>query len=162
MNEVKKVKSNIRSYAGYKDAERTKNAYLSDEALYELIAAAEAEPMMRPPKGFREEVIERVRRKRKRTRNMSLFSYSMKVIAATAAAVCLVLIVPENVRTDKSCVSGERLEWQAGELPEERDSEENWPARGDFLNRFSSRLDGFCSAFNGRLNQLVGTEGHDL
>ena len=127
MNEVKKVKSNIRSYAEYKDAERTKNAYLSDEALYELIAAAEAEPMMRPPKGFREEVIE-----------------------------------PENVRTDKSCVSGERLEWQAGKLPEERDSEENWPARGDFLNRFSSRLDGFCSAFNGRLNQLVGTEGHDL
>ncbi len=39
MNEVKKVKSNIRSYAEYKDAERTKNAYLSDEALYELIAA---------------------------------------------------------------------------------------------------------------------------
>ena len=25
----------------------------------------------------------------------------------------------------------ERLEWQAGELPEERDSEENWPGRGD-------------------------------
>lgn len=162
MNGLNKNQNNIRSYADGRRTEREEPAYLSDEALQELIASVETEPMMSPPKGFRDGVIAKVRRKRQRAKNIALFSYSMKVIAATAAAVVLILVVPENIRPEKG---GEtdipRLEWQAGETPEERTWEDEREDSG-FLNRFSSRLDGFCSALNGRLNQLVRTEGHDL
>lgn len=189
MNDVRKKGNNIRSYAQHRSAAQKSaeyentghrntgrgwaehgsagrgdaraEAYLSDEALQELIAATEAEPMMRPPKGFRDEVLARVRRKRQRVRNMSLFSYSMKVIAATAAAVSIVLIVPENIRPDQNGGTGMRTEWQKEEILDKTVLEDERSERGDFLNRFSNRLDGFCSALNGRLNQLVGTEGHD-
>lgn len=159
MNEVRNSGNNIRSYAEHKNADRSKAFYLSDEALRELIEATEAEPMMRPPKGFKDEVITRIHRKRQRAKNMSLFSYSMKVIAATAAALSLVLIVPEIIRPEENGGVGERFEWQDEEFSEEKVLEEE-PEREDFLYRFSNRLDGVCSALNGRLNQLVGTEGH--
>ncbi len=162
MNEMKNSGNNIRSCAEYRSADRTGPAYLSDEALQELIASVEAEPMMGPPKGFRDEIIDRIRRKRKRARNLALFSYSMKVIAATAAALCLVLIVPENVRPEESGRAGERLEWQDEAFSENGTSGEKTPGQGNFLSRFSNRLDGLCSALNGRLNELVGTEGYDL
>lgn len=158
MNEVKN-NGNIRSYAEHKNVDRTKPLYLSDEALQELIAATEAEPMMCPPKGFRDEVITRIRRKRQRAKNMSLFSYSMKVIAATAAALSIVLIVPEHIRPEENGGVRERFERRDEEFSEEKVLEEE-PGHEDFLYRFSNRLDGVCSALNGRLNQLVGTEGY--
>lgn len=160
MNEVRNNGNNIRSYAEHKNADRSKAFYLSDEALRELIEATEAEPMMRPPKGFKDEVIARIHRKRQRAQNMLLFSYSMKVIAATAAALSLILIVPENVRPEESGDAGGRFEWRDEEFSEEKVLEEERPEHEDFLYRFSNRLDGVCSALNGRLNQLVGTEGH--
>lgn len=154
--------NNIRSYADGRKAGGSGQPYLSDEALQELIASVEAEPMICPPKGFRDGVIARVRRKRQRSKNIALFSYSMKVIAATAAALALVLIIPENIHPEEGRRTGERLEWQAGENQEEKERGEAYREQENILYRFSSHLDGICSALNGRLNQLVRTEGHDL
>lgn len=159
MSKLHGNQNNIRSYIGNGSAERSRQSGLSDEALLELIASVEAEPMMSPPKGFRDEVIAQVRRKRQRAKKISLFSYSMKVIAATAAAVSLILIVPENIHPEGG--AGERLEWRSEENPTEKEPEDTRSNHENFLYRFSNRLDGFCSALNGRLNQLVGTEGHD-
>lgn len=141
--------------------------YLSDEALQELIAETEAGPMLCPPRGFRDEVIGRVRRKRKRRKNLSLFSYSMKVIAATAAMLGLILIVPENIRPEGGGRAGavqerqeEEAEWLAEEREAEPASDAEWLEQQGFLYRFSSSLDEACSRLNGRLDQLIGTEGH--
>ena len=156
MRKLNGNQNKIRSYADSRNTDRSRRSGLSEEALQELIASVEAEPLMRPPKGFRDEIITQVRRKRQRTKNIALFSYSMKVIAATAAALSLILIVPENIRPEEGGRAGERLEWRSEEFPsgEEREHE-------NFLYRFNNRLDGVCSALNGRLNQLIGTEGHD-
>lgn len=157
---MNRMENNIRSYTKNNvTGGRTKQCYLSDEALQELIAATEAEPMMRPPKGFRDEIIDRVQQKRKRRRNISLFSYSMKVIVATAAALGLILIVPENIRPEKSGGAGTVQEWQTEGFSQEPASEEEWMEQKGFLYRFSNSLDDACSRLNGRLNQLVGTEG---
>ena len=156
---MNRIENNIRNYMGNGAGSRTDGFYLSDEALQELIAATEAEPLMRPPKGFRDEIIARVRQKRKRRKNISLFSYSMKVIVATAAALGLILIVPENIRAEKSGGTGTVQEWQTEEVSPEPASEEEWMEKRGFLYRFSSSLDDACSRLNGRLNQLVGTEG---
>ena len=156
MRKLNGNQNNIRSYADSRNTDRSRRSGLSEEALQELIASVEAEPLMRPPKGFRDEIITQVRRKRQRAKNIALFSYSMKVIAATAAALSLILIVPENIRPEEGGRAGERLEWRSEKFPlgEEREHE-------NFLYRFNNRLDGVCSALNGRLNQLIGTEGHD-
>lgn len=156
---MNRMENNIRNYMGNSTVSRTDGFYLSDEVLQELIAATEAEPLMRPPKGFRDEIIARVRQKRKRRKNISLFSYSMKVIVATAAALGLILIVPENIRTEKGSGAGTVLEWQTEEISEKSGSETEWMEQKGFLYRFSNSLDDACSRLNGRLNQLVGTEG---
>ena len=156
---MNRVENNIRNYTKNGMTNRTPPRYLSDEALQELIAATEAEPMMRPPKGFRDEIIERVHRKRKRMKNMSLFSYSMKVIAATAAALSLILIVPENIRPEEGGKAGIIQEWQEEENSKGPISEAEWLEQQGFLYRFSNRLDEACSKLNGRLDRLVGTEG---
>ena len=156
MRKLNGNQNNIRSYADSRNTDRSRRSGLSEEALQELIASVEAEPLMRPPKGFRDEIITQVRRKRQRTKNIALFSYSMKVIAATAAALSLILIVPENIRPEEGGRAGERLEWRLEEFPSGEDREHE-----NFLYRFNNRLDGVCSALNGRLNQLIGTEGHD-
>lgn len=171
---MNKTGNNIKSYTKFCNDAGADRRYLSDEALQELIGAVEAEPLMRPPKGFRDEVIAQVRQKRRRMKNISLFSYSMKVIAATAAALSIILIVPENIRPEESSRSGTMQEWQTEEdakkqdleeafleeLSDEKDFEEAWLQQRGFLYRFSNRLDEACSKLNGRLNQLVGTEGY--
>ena len=89
-----------------------KDTGFTDDALEELIAQVEAEGMLHPPKGFHDDVISRIRRKRKYKKNLQLFSYSMKVITATAAAIGIVLIVPDNISTQESNISGFVSEWQ--------------------------------------------------
>ena len=84
----------------------------TDDALEKLIAQVEAEGILHPPKGFHDDIIDRIRRKRKYKKNLQLFSYSMKVITATAAAIGIVLIVPGNISTQESRVSGYVSEWQ--------------------------------------------------
>lgn len=156
---MNRVENKIRTYTKNGMTNRTASCYLSDEALQELIAATEAEPMICPPKGFRDEIIERVRRKRRRRKNVSLFSYSMKVIAATAAALSLILIVPENIRPEEGGKAGMMQDWQEEEDSKGPASEAEWLEQQGFLYRFSISLDEACSKLNGRLDQLVGTEG---
>lgn len=108
--------------------------YLTEEALERLIAQAEAEPMLHPPKGFRDEILSQISRKKKRKKNIQLFSYSMKVIVATAAALGMLLIVPDTIET------------------KERFYEES------FAYRLNSQMNMYCDQFNESLNQLVDRE----
>ncbi|MCM1174109.1 MAG: hypothetical protein NC341_03555 [Blautia sp.] len=149
---------NIRNSTGNSIPGGQSRNYLSDEALQELIAGTEAEPLLCPPKGFRDEIIGRIHRKKEHMKKVSLFSYSMKVIAATAAALSLILIVPENIRPEENSGPGAVQGWL--EEAKEQDLEEAWTRQNGFLYRFSSGLDEACSRLNGRLNQLVGTEGY--
>ncbi len=85
--------------------------HLTDEALEALIASVEAEPMLRPPKGFKNEIIDRISQKRRYRKNLQLFSYSMKVVVATAAALGIMLIAPDNLNVwqnnGRSIISGD-------------------------------------------------------
>ncbi|MBD5522748.1 MAG: hypothetical protein HDR03_16255 [Lachnospiraceae bacterium] len=97
----------------------------TDDALEDLIASVEAEGMLHPPKGFHDDVISRIRRKRKYKKNLQLFSYSMKVITATAAAVGIVLIVPDNISTQESNIFGFVSEWQESDGTDKQKTSQN-------------------------------------
>lgn len=119
MNNIKDIRQNNIKDIESKTVHRNKrnqnlqqDGSFTDDALEKLIAQVEAEGMLHPPKGFHDDVISRIRRKRKYKKNLQLFSYSMKVITATAAAIGIVLIVPGNISTQESSISGFISEWQ--------------------------------------------------
>lgn len=153
--------------------------YLTDEALEELISSVEAGPLLRPPKGFKSDIITQIQRKRKYKKNMQLFSYSMKVIAATAASVGIVLVVPNNISTDESKLSGVVSEWQEDNADSQSDNTDNQKDNADshfgriekkhgrdteksyderFIYRINKHMDEYVSIVNEKLNQFVRME----
>lgn len=128
------------------------NAYLSDEALEKLISETEAEPLLRPPKEFKNDIVGQIYRKRKHMKNVQLFSYSTKVIAAAAAAIAIVLFVPENIRSEENIGSEQQRYWQERRDEVEEDYKENpvWQ-----LNR---KMNEYYDRLNDGLNQLIRME----
>lgn len=126
--------------------------YLSQEALERLIAETEAGSMLYPPKGFKDEIMDRIRVKKRRIKNRQMFSYSMKVIVATAAALGIVLIAPVNLRSQEGTEAVENVETTVSEQPK------NMQSDGSFTSPLNTRLDEYCSQFNEKLNQLFGME----
>ena len=131
------------------------NRYLSEEELEKLIAVTEAEPMLHPPGEFKSEILGRIRRKRKYTKNLRLFSYSVKVFAATAAALTIMLILPENIRPETVGHSAQEQILQEGQ-------EQELPQifNGNLMYQLNEKMDDYCSQLNNRLNQLVGMEDY--
>ena len=126
------------------------NRYLSEEELEKLIAMTEAEPMLHPPRGFKSEILGRIRRKRKLTKDLKLFSYSVKVFAATAAALTIMLILPENIRPEEAGPGKTVQEGQVQEMSK--------IFNGNLMYQLNEKMDDYCSQLNSRLNQLVGME----
>ena len=131
------------------DTRNNRSPYLSQEALERLIAETEAGSMLYPPKGFKDDIMDRIREKKQRIKNRQLFSYSMKVIVATAAALGIVLIAPVDLRSREGA---ETVETEESEQPQ------NMQRDGSFTLPLNTRLDEYCSQFNEKLNQLFGME----
>ena len=137
------------------DRKRISPDYLTDEALEKLISAVEAEPLLHPPKEFKQDLINQIRLKRKKSKEKQLLFYSIKVIAATAAALWLMIIMPENILPE----DGRRPV-----LIQERQDEivdgqmQRLPDEDSFNNRLNNRLNTYCSQLNEGLNRLVRME----
>ncbi len=108
--------------------------------------------MLHPPGEFKSEILGRIRRKRKYTKDLRLFSYSVKVFAATAAALTIMLIAPENIRPE---------EVGAGKTLQERQEQElSQIFNGNFMYQLNEKMDDYCSQLNNRLNKLAGMEDY--
>lgn len=143
------------------------NNYLSDEALKELIAATEKEPLLRPPGAFKNDILEQIRRKKKRRKDRQLFSYSMKVIVAAAAALGILLVMPDTMRLEEQGYSGWRQQdtsqyGQSYGTPEENAEKTAEKSDGggfyDWLNR---QMDEYCNRLNTGLDRLIRMEDYD-
>lgn len=153
-----------------------KDDYLTDKALEELIAFVESEPLLHPPKGFGNKIIINIRQKRKFKKNLQLFSYSMKVIAATAAALGIVLIVPDNISKEESPMTGiisqlqneiagsqgdifNNLEDKSiGQTDKEKNQETKKSYDERFVYKLNKHMDEYVSIVNGKLNDFVRME----
>ncbi len=127
--------------------------YLSDEALERLISEIETEPLLQPPKEFKNDIVGRIRQKRKYMKNVQLFSYSTKVIAAAAAAIAIVLFVPENIRpeTGRDTVSQQNSQ-------ENRSEVENYEENS--IWQLNKKMNEYYDRLNDGLNQLIRMEVH--
>lgn len=182
MNNIKDIRQNNIKDIESKTVHRNKRNQnlqsdysFTDDALEELIAQIEAEGMLHPPKGFHDDIISRIRGKRKYKKNLQLFSYSMKVITATAAAIGIVLIVPGNISTQESNISGFVSEWQESNEKDaqktsqkeeaRKEKEKNQYARkierlqnGNFIHRINRQMDEYVDIVNGKLDQFLRME----
>lgn len=125
-------------------------AYLSDEALQKLIADTESAPLLCPPKRFKDEILERIDRKRQYKKNMQLFSYSVKVIAATAAAIGILLFVPDNIEPEKTVRDREKY------LLEQQEKEKSYVENPAW--QLDRKINEYYDMLNDRLNQLLRME----
>lgn len=156
----KKTDSNISNRVNDKVNNRTisivkfrkgdSTAYLSDEELRKLIADTESDPLLRPPKRFKDEILERIDHKRKYKKNMQLFSYSVKVIAATAAAVAVLLFVPDNIGPEKTAHDREQYRLEQQEKEKSYVENPTW--------RLDRKINEYYDMLNDRLNQLLRME----
>ncbi|MDE6749218.1 MAG: hypothetical protein K2K21_09195 [Lachnospiraceae bacterium] len=127
--------------------------YLSDEALERLISEIETEPLLQPPKEFKNDIVGRIRQKRKYMKNVQLFSYSTKVIAAAAAAIAIVLFVPENIRSETDMdIDGQQNRHESQSEIEGYEESPIWQ-----LNR---KMNEYYDKLNDGLNQLIRMEVH--
>ena len=86
---------------------------------------------------------------------MRLFSYSVKVFAATAAALTIMLILPENIRPEEAGYSS-----QEQTVQERQEQEMSQIFNGNFMYQLNEKMDDYCSQLNNRLNKLVGMEDY--
>lgn len=119
----------------------SKKEYMSDEELEQFIAEIEAEPLLHPPRELKNDILQTLHQKKKHQKNMQLFLYGMKVAAATAAAIMILLSVPDNL------YSQEKIVVQQEEIFE-----------GDVLYRFNQKVNGYFGKLNNKLNQLMKME----
>lgn len=137
------------------DRKRISPDYLTDEALEKLISAVEAEPLLHPPKEFKQDLINQIRLKRKKSKEKQLLFYSIKVIAATAAALWLMIIMPVNILPE----DGRRPVLIQERQDETVDGQmQRLPDEDSFNNRLNNRLNTYCSQLNEGLNRLVRME----
>lgn len=127
--------------------------YLSDEALERLISEIETEPLLQPPKEFKNDIVGRIRQKRKYMKNVQLFSYSTKVIAAAAAAIAIVLFVPENIRPETDIAIDRQQQSQ-----ENRSEIEDY--KEDAIWQLNRKMNEYYDKLNDGLNQLLRMEVH--
>lgn len=139
--------------------------YMTDETLEKMIASVEAEPLLHPPREFKQDLINQIRLKRKRSKDKQLFLYSMKVIAATAAIIWMMIVLPENILPENVFLekNGQSVQMQeptdgnnVKESPSPQGAEADY--RDSFNNRLNNRLNTYCSQLNEGLNKLVRME----
>lgn len=119
--------------------------YLTDEELALFIESIENGTLLHPPRDFQSNVLQKVRQKKKHRKDMQLFSYSMKVVMATAAALIILLTVPQNIYSQDTL---QKYQVQSGK------SSYNM----DFFDKLNQRVNGCFSILNDKLNQLVTME----
>lgn len=137
------------------------SGYLSDEELYELIGYVEEKEMLHAPAHLKENVIAQIRRKKRNARKRQVFAYRAKVLAAMAAALAVLILMPDDTarRTGQMFAKQQvsrSLEQMA--LERERDIDDSW---GQYLKeRESGGVRGFFRDVNEKIMEF-GTSLYD-
>ena len=105
------------------------SGYLSEEALTELIEQVESQEMLRAPVHLKSNVIGQIRRERRGAKKRQMFAYRAKVLVAMAAALTLLILMPDD-RTES--VGNTSIQQQTDESLEQmsirrqEDIDANW------------------------------------
>lgn len=133
------------------------SGYLSEEALAELIGQVEAQEMLHAPAHLKHNVLEQIRQERRGTKKRQVFIYRAKVLTAMAAALTLLILMPDDSMEGVESVSieqqaDESLEQTALRRQEEMDT--NWERY--LKRRESGGVRGFFESISERITEFAG------
>ncbi|MBD5477375.1 MAG: hypothetical protein HDR17_15585 [Lachnospiraceae bacterium] len=129
---------------------------LSDEALAELIGQVEAEEMIHAPRQLKGNIFAQIRRERRAAKKRQVFAYRVKVLAAMAAALAVLFLMPNDLSEsiDRAPVEhrteNEDIEKMAAER--QKDKEDNWEKY--LAERERGGVRGFLDDMNERVTQF--------
>lgn len=131
------------------------SGYLSEEELNALIRQVESHEMFRAPVHLKAEVMEQVRREKRGAKKRQVFVYRAKVLAAMAAALTLLILMPDDRTESMGNMSIEQqtdefLEKMAMRRQEEMDA--NWEKY--LKERESGGIRGFFININAKVTEF--------
>lgn len=133
------------------------SGYLSEEALAELIEQAESQGMLHAPAHLKHNVLEQIRQEKRGAKKRQMFAYRAKVLVAMAAALTLLILMPDDRTEGVENMSIEQqaddsLEQMAMRRQEEMDA--NWERY--LARRERGGVRGFFENLNERITEFAG------
>lgn len=131
------------------------SGYLSDEALSALIDSVEEKEMLHAPAHLRDNVIAQIRHDRYSVKKRQVFVYRVKVLAAMAAALAVLVLMPVDGAEDAGGMFAgpqayESLEQMAHE--HQRDIDADWERY--LKERESDGVRGFLRGVNEKITEF--------
>ena len=131
------------------------SGYLSEEALAKLIEQVETKEMLHAPSHLKENVLKHVRQDKRSAKNRQLFVYRAKVLVAMAAALTLLILMPEDRMESEGSISVEQqvdesLEQMA--IRRQEDIDANWEKY--LKERESGGVRGFLRSVNEKVTEF--------
>ena len=130
---------------------------MTEKELAELIEQVESQEMLHAPVHLKHNVMEQIRRERNSAKSRQVFIYRVKVLAAMAAALMLVILMPNDSTENSGGINvlqmqAESLEQKA--MRRQEDIDANWERY--LAERESGGVRGFFRSINEKVTELVG------
>lgn len=132
---------------------------MSDEALMELIRQVESEEMLHAPRQLKENIFTQLRKEKRAVKKRQVFTYRAKVLAAMAAALTVLIFMP-NDRTE-SVQKAHVQQEESGSL--EEIAQERQKNRDDEWEKYlAGQARGGVRGFFDNINEKMTQFGTDL
>lgn len=135
---------------------------MSEEELNALIEQVESQEMLHAPKHLKANVMARIRRDRQNAARKQLLLYRMKVVAAMAAALTLLILMPEDSAErsgQASAIRQANAEMEQMAMARQRDVQDRWEKY--HRARENSSIKGLLRNIGGKITELTGMDSKD-
>lgn len=137
------------------------SGYLSEKELEELMEQVESHEMLRAPVHLKSNVMAQIRHERRGAKRRQIFSYRAKVLAAMAAALTLLILIPDDraeITGRISIVQQEEESLEQVAMRRQEDRNADWEKYLE--NRGNGGVRSFFTGINERITEF-GTSLYD-
>ena len=135
------------------------SGYLSEEELNALIGQVESQEMLHAPVHLKDNVMAQVRREKQNAKRRQIFSYRAKVLVAMAAALTILILMPDD---GTESVMNTVMEQRADESLEQRAMRRQEDMNADWEKYLKERESGGMRDFFRNINEKVTEFGTSL
>ena len=135
------------------------SGYLSEEELNALIGQVESQEMLHAPVHLKDNVMAQVRREKQNAKRRQIFSYRAKVLVAMAAALTILILMPDD---GTESVMNTVMEQRADESLEQRAMRRQEDMNADWEKYLKERESGGMRGFFRNINEKVTEFGTSL
>lgn len=135
------------------------SGYLSEKELEELMEQVESHEMLRAPAHLKSNVVTQIRRERRDAKRKQVFAYRAKVFVAMAAALTVLILIPDD---HTESVSKIFIEQQADESLEQMALQRQEDMAANWEKYLKERENGGVRSFFTGINERITEFGTGL